>query len=237
MNVISGGRQKGPNGDDGCALSGITDHTLIILDRTDPIPPNKYRAIANTIWTTVREMSVGEKLTICEIDSKYMRGLSQPIFSKCVPRDGSQADPFTENAKLLEAKYKKTFQEPLERTIAKYQMELEQPRSPIIESIMDCSDIKDFGAGTARRKLILFSDLLQHTKEFSQYRHIKPFNEISKTILKHKVPNLNNVEIYIYYLIQTNDKGKLYQTNEHVQFWIDFFEATKGKLIKIKKIR
>lgn len=224
--------------DHGCEAGNIGGHTIIIFDRTDPLEPSKHRAVISIVDKIVGDMVTGDKLSIFEIDSSNMKGLSAPRFDMCRPRDGKNADRFTENPKLLSMKFAKTFSDPLQVVLEGYQGGDGQPRSPIIECLMDVVHVPDFGKEVPRRSLYIFSDMLQHTSLYSHYNskpEFKAFRTVS--LLRQMVPHLAGVEVHIYYLLRSDPAVLRRQNNDHVRFWLDFFSASDAVVEHVEKVR
>lgn len=229
----------GPKYDEhGCPVEGVKGHLLFVIDRTDPLSPSKHRAIVNEIKLMIQQVEQGYRISVYEIDAKNMKGLSEPVYSECKPRSGKDADPLTENPQLLARKYEENFVQPLETVLERYSGGEEQPRSPIIESLIDVVHIEDFGSGVPNRKLVLFSDMLQHSSLLSHYSGGPSFERgKSKPGFTQMIPHLPGVEVTVFYMLRDTPRVRALQSNEHVRFWVDLFDAAGADLQKIAKIK
>lgn len=222
----------------GCAEGGVTGHTVVVVDRTDVLTHSKYRAVRELVLRLGRELRVGEKLSLYEIDANNMKGLSLPVFVHCRPRDGADADPLTENPKLLAMRYDKEFETPLAEALSKYESGREQPRSPIIECLMDLVHVPDFGPEVPRRRLVVFSDLLQHTDLYSHYAVRPDFERYAADSRRRQmVPDLGGVRVSLYYMLRQESGALRRQDNAHVRFWLEFFAAAGSRVERVEKVR
>ena len=85
------------------------------------------------------------------------------------------------------------------------------------------------------KKLILVSDLLQHTSDFSVYGGVIDFERYkSSNHWKSVKSDLNDVEVELYFL-HRDEESKL--QNSHLRdFWIDFFEGQGAKVTRFLPI-
>lgn len=222
----------------GCQEGNVQGHLVVILDRTDPLAPGTHRSVSKIIAQLVADMQTGDKLSVYEIDSTNLGGLSRARFEHCRPRDGSHADPLFENPTLISRRFMELFDKPLHEVIDGYQGGDGQSSSPIMECLMDVMHLKDFGERVPRRRLVVFSDLLQHTARYSHYRTAPDFRTMLRdNALRQMVPDLSGVRVSLYYLLRASDSAINRQTNEHVEFWLDYFSAAGAVVDHVEKVR
>ncbi|MEM7766257.1 MAG: hypothetical protein AAF253_02070 [Pseudomonadota bacterium] len=152
-----------------CAISdALPPHTAIIIDKTDEYTPRQAELIADVIRAAGRDLAVGERLTLFELDAN---GVFDPRgeFSLCNPGRGSQVNPLFRNPKLIEERYAALFERPLEQELSDLVTPKEAPASPILEAIARLGQTEAFSTGVPERRLILISDMLQNSREFSAY--------------------------------------------------------------------
>lgn len=98
------------------------------------------------------------------------------------------------------------------------------PTSPLLESLVEISQREDF-AGVSARKIVLYSDLLQNTCQYSFYpsRYQKCGTKPdAETVLSNISLDLSGAEIEIQYL--PNPSFSTLQTSA-LHFWQDLFES------------
>lgn len=224
----------------GCPTPGPIGNIIIVVDKTGEIPESARRSITNTILQIVGKAPAGTRISLFDIDSKRMRGLSDVIFSRCKTRDGSHASEYTENPELIRRRHVRDFEKPFLAAVNKSLVGTNQQRSPILEALVDITSVEAFQTPTPASsplKLVLFSDLLQNTENITHYKGVQDFESaIKRPEVNRLIPSLANINIELYYLLRTGKELKL-QTNKHVQFWLDYLEATQANVKLIKKIR
>lgn len=220
----------------GCPKAGPVLNKIFVIDRTGQIPKSAQRAIRINIEAVVKSAPLGTRFTLFEIDSKYMRGLSSAKFSMCKLRDGSQASPYNENPELIRRQYIKAFQAPLLLALDAVLIGTGQPRSPILEAMVDMTSVEAFQI-PAPTTVYLFSDMLQHTEVYSQYSGVQDFQAaVMLPEVQKMIPSLAGADVHIYYLLR-NGKERDLQNNTHALFWFDYFKVAHANVQLIKKIR
>jgi hypothetical protein len=163
------------------------------------------------------------------------------IFSRCRPEGGT---PFgileslrRSNVDWLELKkqYEVTFERPVQALIAHMPLDTTTDRSPIIASIGDV--IRRLGphwTAAGNRRLVIFSDLLENTNEFSQYNAkgaAKTFAEARAIpYIRDARLDLANVGVTVFYLTGRPGSERL-QTNTHERFWRDLIAWYGGRIV------
>ena len=72
--------------------------------------------------------------------------------------------------------------------------------------------------------------MLQNTQEFSHYRPYN-FGELAKAnYFKNGNPNLDSVEVRIYYVANNYPNARIIQNEKHRNFWLDFFNELGAKV-------
>jgi hypothetical protein len=201
----------------------LAAHTVILVDETDPLSEGQARRLRAVLDRTAQSVVLHERLTILLLDpaSPYE---PRRIFSMCAPRNPQQERYVDGNQRLAQKRWDDAFGKPLNDAIAQLMLVPSSPQSPIVEALKGITWLEDFGPDLARRRLILFSDMLQNTEGLSHYRGRPDFVRWSATehASRHRI-QFTNVEVRIEYL-QRPETLRL-QTEDHRRFWADFFEA------------
>ena len=89
---------------------------------------------------------------------------------------------------------------------------------------------------TKKRRLIVVSDMLQNTPEYSHYQNGADFSAWRNSAHGREFPqfSLLGVEVEILYLKRTDDFARAAQNRGHVRFWEDYF-VELGAFVKILK--
>lgn len=141
--------------------------TVIVLDQTDGLATQTQAEIYRRVQAVVNDdnqVHVGERVSVFTVDDLTRHNL-KPQFEHCKPR--ATGSELTENPRAIAARKKKEFDEPLRRALA---ISIEgSAQSPIAEAISDLSRTQYLRVPEGAR-LLVYSDLLQHTPAVSLYR-------------------------------------------------------------------
>jgi hypothetical protein len=199
-----------------CPKSGPKDVTAVLIDRTDGISERQAGVIKNLIQRWASEVPKNGAFRVYEVTGNP--GLESPKMSVCNPGTGEDANPLISNPGRESARYKEKFGDPLNAMIVGMQSDTEASVSPIMEAIQGIV-IQEFSSGAERRRLILVSDLMQHTPEFSLYKDPPDIQEFRKSPYGRKVEvSLRGVSVEVQILRSSSSK----QSDEVGQFWLDW---------------
>ncbi|MEQ1868256.1 MAG: hypothetical protein HOP13_07420 [Alphaproteobacteria bacterium] len=213
---------------------------MVVIDSTDALAPNERRAISDEVANIVGGLSVGELISVHFLDSTTQSGLSDATFHKCKPRNGQSANFVNENPRFVQKVYEEEFERPLLAAAASAQANggaLAQT-SPIIEAIFDASRMSWFEDAVGHRRLVIFSDLLQNSPILRQYRNptaYATFAASDRTGVA--APELSGVDVEVFKIARSDDRGGGQQTAMHEKFWQDYFAAAHVRSLKIRRIR
>lgn len=220
--------------DNGCPLAKNGEiapraHTVILIDETDQLSLQQKDFMDTYLRNFVKnDLKPGELLSIYALGDNVDKN-RKPLFEMCKMRDGSDADAFTENEKLMARRFKTKFEEPLNRELIK----LMEPRpaanqSPIFEMIQAIS-VNSFAKHNVDgdRRLIIYSDMLHHTKDFSLYKSTN-YSQLRQLAYFGKVSSrLPDIKVYLYVFNNHSE----FQQNRLIQFWEKFFADKNASLV------
>jgi hypothetical protein len=107
--------------------------------------------------------------------------------------------------------------------------------SPVLEMIKFVSINTMYGSAAKEKKIFLVSDMLHHTKKYSQYRTKPNIEDLDSSLyLKHSLPKLHDVDVEILYVSRPNFY-KL-QTRGHIAFWEKYIQKAGGNLVYVETI-
>ncbi len=169
-------------------------HTILMIDQSDPFNPNDFDWVYEFMDAEARALPKYGRLTVLtpRAGDPY-----QPaeIFERCSPGSGDQANPILENPRMVDDAWREDFYAPLRERVEAALTEDRQPASPLAESIYSIGDRADFQGGTPNRRLILVSDLMQHSDEFSFYRWGADVERFEASGLAEETPRLEGVDV------------------------------------------
>lgn len=208
----------------------IKDHTVFLLDFSDPITDDNEKQVKESIVEHKDSIAVGGKLTFLQITEK----LYESHYEICKPKNPkglirNKQWSCGDNLKGID----KSRQEEVDR-FCKFTNEIDTmiavindhaksslPSSPLIESIAEISRREDFTADKTR-KIVLFSDLMQNTNQYSFYTNRAP-QLVIEDALKSIQINLSNAEIDVQYIPRNQRAGAR-------ESWQNFFDAVNATM-------
>ena len=201
--------------------SGYTLETLsIALDATDTYGAAQRRSLVNRVWESVDTMKVYDRIKI------YMIKPSEqiPLLNLCKPGRNLQNSPVEQQ--LREVIFKELISESLQH------LDGTLPSSPIIESLGWIA--ADHERDGSTRRILLVSDLIEHSEIFSQYdpNWMRDY-ENNRSRIHNQCPNLEGVEIEILFPTRPSRPT---QDNELVTWWASYLTACGGNVIRIERI-
>ena len=204
-----------------CPPSGPTAGVAIILDLTDPVEPNKIAWIRQGIQSEIDDATTGTLFVVGLVHPEAgMRGAK---FAICKPPSGAQASELYENPRMIEERYVSAFREPLDIALGDMLSSGVADRSPIMESIQSTlADAPGFSDAKYPRRLLLVTDLLQHSPAFSFYRGDtwESFKESAN--FQRLARNLKNARVGILRMLRP--RAKIPDSQEVDHFWVNYFE-------------
>jgi len=206
----------------------LAAHTVILVDRTDPITEAQSVSLRQEILRQKDRLAQFELMTIISIASRAT-AVPDPLFELCNPGTGDMANPWYQNPDMIQDDYEKRFGAPLDRVIEGLMVGNIAPQSPIIETIERVAKLENFSAAVGSRRLVVFSDLLQNSDGYTQYRVQPTVADLDAPYVRDHLPGLRDVEVTVVYI--QREKSELLQTEEHVSFWRGFFERAGARVM------
>jgi hypothetical protein len=209
-----------------CPKNGPASVTAVLVDRTDGINEVQAEALKALFMTWIEGVPEHGAFRVYEVAGGS--GMPSPVLSVCNPGNVENVNVFTGNERLTRQRYEAKFRGPIEKLLADMLTDEEAQTSPIMEAVQAIA-IRDFGAGRAKeeRKLIVVSDLMQHTPEFSLYKAPPDIQGFRKSPYGRKIESdLSDVETTVYLLHSSSAK----QTRDVVQFWLDWLMFQRADL-------
>ena len=219
-----------------CPQSGPKALTVIIVDTTDHLPtPARIQ-----IQRILREEWLGtQKQKLLEIRViKPDQSGNDRIFHKCNPGDGSGSNPWISNPEKIRKEWKRHFAAPLKNALNSATQQGEANSSPIMEALQRVSVelLEEYRSNSINKSLIVISDMLQHSPNYSHYRDDMSFQRFKQSIAyKDLKTDLQGTSVTIYY-VQRLTKKRI-NSGQHIKFWIDWIADNNGRLEAAKKLQ
>lgn len=145
------------------------------------------------------------------------------LFAKCKPATGEEANALYENPTLITAQYQREFLEPISAKIESTLSGEVENQSPIMEALQSLiANTPGFTSVRGQRKIIIVSDMLQHSDNLSFYRQQGWDYFASRNGEGRLAGNLSNAVVEI---IRIPRAGGNTPSNEIVEgFWTRYFD-------------
>jgi hypothetical protein len=230
-----------------CPKDGPLGHTILLIDKTDP-PSLIQKSALNQLLAEVAQrhaanfmapagaeqpVRVGELLSIFVVGEDYKNN-TEPIFSRCNPGLGGDANVFLANPKRLESIFRREFDDRLEAVREQLIAVSPSKWSPIMEmfQLVAINGFKRSATG-GKRRLIVVSDMLHNTPQYTFFKQQQDFEAFSKTSYFQQVrTDFPHVTADIRYLMYS----PTLQTNSLTYFWEAYFKAMGGTLSSAKPL-
>ncbi|EWS97940.1 hypothetical protein BG00_12845 [Pseudoalteromonas sp. SCSIO_11900] len=217
-----------------CRKDGVikTDN-VIIIDATDSFNETQSLLAKKELFSIVENSSVDSRFSLYVINTDLTD--KKPIIEVCNPGDGTNKSELTSNKRRLYQQWKEQFHDKIIHHLDELIDINVANSSPIMETIKYASINSLFNSRARNKKLIILSDLLQHSISYSQYSKADNFEQFSnRPISSLLIPSLEGVEVEVLYLYRLKDTGR--QNRKHITFWERFFAKSGGILTRVKKL-
>ena len=200
-----------------------------MIDKTDPLTQSQEKRVRNWVSKIKSNMILYEKLSIYVLDDQNY-SFPEASFALCNLGTGSDANTLYQNPRMMQLKFEANFGQPLDQALNGIKLGETKQKSPIMEMIANLGKLKDFQPNNNRRRLIIFSDMLQHMPEYSHYRNKIDYTTFEKSdYARNQLIDLQGFDIRIMYLKRKN--ARRLQNGRHQLFWEKYFDRI-GATIK-----
>ncbi len=169
-------------------------HTILLIDQSDPFNPNDLDWVRELVDEEARSLPKYGKLTIMTPNAADPYS-PKVLYAACSPGNASAANPITQNPKMIEQAWQKKFYAPLIERVEGALLDTRQPSSPLTEAIYTISDRADFQDGNEGRRVVMVSDLMQHSDGFSFYKLGADYEAYLESKLAETKPHMEGVQV------------------------------------------
>ena len=218
-------RERAVN-DDLCLLaSPPRHHVVIMLDATDRFTTAQYRNIVSVIQQQLANLSPGDRLSLVNLFPKGNKTVISPLFSKCRPETGGDRMNATVNPKHQKKVYQEKFMTPLNLALKAIPGLKRANTTPLLEALHELTiQYVSLHAGS-QTEVILFSNMLNNTRYFSQYRHNYSFSQLKKRNLASVLDMKSawrDVDVVVYQFSEPDFAR--YQDKRYTRFWTNYMQ-------------
>lgn len=216
-----------------CPVDGATGFVAILLDMTDPLGATQSINLQAELSDLVTNSARGTLVGLGKVSDRP--GDLGAAFVSCRPMTGVEGGDVTRNSKMLDEQFRDRFMRPFRADVSSLLDAKEASSSPIMEALqallggMRATPTKD----GARRRVVIVSDLLQHSEAMSFYRgdDWKSFKASSSyTRLAH---NLDATDVI---LIRVPRPGARVDADAVDDFWVRYLEAQGAESVHVETL-
>ena len=216
--------------------TGPVGATVLLLDTSDPLTP-KHRAELERLASQVASEQVGpmgiapqELLAVYELTQdpgapKQLTEVCRPLKS---PKGSNWLDDIHRGRRFRERDWKH-FEDMLRNAFPEHEGE-PQPTSPLLETVTVLAARHAPGKRGDERfkvRLVIFSDLLQHTPRFSHYGRYPEAKDM-RHCCRDLLTDLTSVRVSLFRLERS--KYEKWQTERHYYWWTELILEQGGKI-------
>jgi len=195
-------------------------HTVVLIDQTDALGKRQIDYVKTLILLEYERLKPGERLTVRPIDADPDSGERE--FSRCRVRRGADVLGIGANPEMIEADFRRVVGNPLNNYLNSLANVPTAEASPILETIASVADSPDFGANVPERRLVVVSDMAQHSGQASQYGHPEGY-ALSPAARDFLARNMHGVHVRVHY-VRRPALAEM-QSDAHRQFWTDWLKS------------
>jgi hypothetical protein len=196
-------------------------HTIVLVDQSDPFNATDLEWVRTLLDGEARSLPRHGRLTLVVPNSASPYDPVQ-VFTGCSPGSAAESNPIFQNPKMIAAAWERKFHAPLMLQADESLRDTVAPSSPLMEAMYTLADRPDFQAHVPVRRLILVSDLMQHSPGFSMYKSGADADVWAESSLADMRAGLEGVEVVARIVPRQEYALPL---GEVKAFWRDWFGA------------
>jgi len=197
-------------------------HTVLLIDQSDPFSENDLAWVDELIDAEARSLPRFGRLTVILPNS------AQPfdprtLYAHCSPGSVDDANPILQNPRMIDDTWREHFYKPLSETVGDTLQTTSQPSSPLFEALYAVGDRADFQTNRKNRRLVIVSDLMQHSDGFSFYRNGADLAAYGETSIASQTPRFDGVDVVARIVPRQEYDLPI---SELKAFWRSYFDKT-----------
>jgi hypothetical protein len=223
-------REPPPDSVSLCPAAGPRGHYVILVDKTDPLTFTQKQALTVLLQEVIdRRLPEGYLLSLFALGEDF-RDSAAPLVELCNPGSGVGKSELTATLSHLHKRYQEQFLAKITSQLNELETTKPAAHSPIFEMLQLVGLHIHKRHVTGERRLIVVSDMLANTRQFSMFREIPEFaNFQASEYGSRSNADLSGVDVELNYLLFS---PKL-QTRRQLKFWEDYFGRAGAKIVVV----
>ena len=220
-----------------CPEDGPSQVTAILVDTTDRVGSTSREDILGRLDDLVSDSQPDEMMLVYDTSWSPTK-TAAPRLTVCNPGDPDAADPLISSPELIRQKLDEDFKWPLARLFEDLLDADEATVSPLMETIqaLSVTVLARQRYADVPKRVILISDLMQHSEHLSLYSHPLNYDVFVRTAGAEALQtNLENVLVNVLF-VPRRAHSRLGNTIRLVEFWERWIDAQGGELERASRI-
>ncbi len=209
-----------------CHLGGALNVTAILLDLTDPLNTTQQARLKSIMADEIAASTTDTMISLGIVSEDPANWGAR--FAKCKPETGEDANSLYENPTIIGERYAHEFTNPIQVTLQSMLTGEAENKSPIMEALQSLiSETPNFTKSRGQRKIIIVSDMLQHSDNLSFYRKQGWTYFTAQNGIQRLAGNLANVTVEI---LRIPRSGSNIPSNDITEgFWSRYFDKQRAR--------
>lgn len=216
-----------------CPATGPRAMVAILVDVTDPLAPAQAMKLREYVRREVDRAETGTEFSLGMVSDDA--GKLGAEVALCKPHSGADVSQLNQNVRLVEQRYEDRFLTPLNGLFERMMAASNAKQSPIMEAVQALiGDTPGFVTFDGPKRVILVSDLLQHSEAMSFYRGQDWQGFIASPAAQRLSQSLGGAEIELYLIPRPSGfKGDAAAVED---FWIRYFDHQGARLPVVHRL-
>ena len=216
-----------------CPADGPIGHFVLLVDKTDPLTFTQEQSFKVRLRELIEKKIPQGYLFSVFVLGEDFKQTAVPLAELCNPGSGLNKSELTQNPEKLTRQYQAKFLEPLMAQAGSMLSVTSAKTSPIFE-MLQLVGINAFRKHDVKgpRRLIVMSDMLHNTAQFSMYRSFDYLTFAATDYGQKMRLQLPDVEVEIHYLMNTPQL----QTKRNVDFWEAHFKKSGARIVEVQPL-
>jgi len=221
-----------------CPVDGPDGVRVVLVDATDDLPEVAKRQVLQILDDEITSLPAFYKLDIRVLDIQSSR--SRSLFAKCNPGNGSGLSEWTDNPRLARLQWIERFRKPAREAIEISLEAAKAQNSPIMAALQDIAvdQFSSAQAQKAQKKLIVISDMLEFTRDYSHYPRAGDLSyerfRRSPAYMKFRT-DLHGAELRVEYVQRASISAQF--AGDHMTFWSQWTHDNGGSKFSARRLQ
>lgn len=215
-----------------CPVQGPVAMTVVLVDKSDALTVPQREDLKRRLQEVRDSLAVHDELAVYVVGGTEEHLLEARV-TLCNPGDGTDVSPIYGNPRLARQRWDTAFAKQLDQAFDEIIVPTAERESPLMESIQSVA-ISKFGSlpESMPKRLIIVSDMLHNTSQFSQYSRPVRFEDFWKSTYSRQVKtDLRGARVTIFYVRRPGHEKM--QNRDHVLFWEKYLTQMNGALAEV----